>query len=218
MPRRRKYGGRKRKYVRRTGRNSGGLGRTIRRTIEAMAETKFRLTEFTDNNVTIVPGGFSWANGLGVGTANNQRIGSQIRVKRLTASFSFFFNPTLAGYHDCVVRVVVLYPRKGVSDADMSSYVSANFTVYNKIDPSRFIVMMDRRWTMGSSDPAVTNGSAPNWKQMKIILRKTKYVWNYNVANQVDRQPRVYFCSILPEENTSECYLSGWIQTSYKDI
>lgn len=219
--RKRSYGrkrtGRRRVFRRRSGKY---IRRTVRRTVRNMAETKFYYQDFTPIAVRGTPQGFTFADGLTTGTGNSQRIGNRISVHRMYANLNVTFQSgsgTEAGVPSAIVRVLCVYPRKGLSGADTQSSLISSITVGSRVDPTRFIILWEKRFALAAASPVVSSGGLPNFRHLKFIKR-TKYDFNYSTANLIDREPLMIFVTSITDANPASIVISGFKSMSFKDI
>lgn len=209
---------RKRTVQRRRG--SRYIRRTVRRTVRAMAETKFHTLNFNSLELLSLGQAFSFADDLTVGTSAIQRIGNRIEVQRI----SFKLNIVIVSGTDAtaqrggVVRVLVLFPRKGLNYADLAATMSA-FPFYSRPNPERVIVMYDRTFPLLTSNPTLSAGNSPNFRQLRYIKR-TKFNFNFSSTDKVDREPIVYIYHTLNDvsANPTRIFLNGYTSMSFKDL
>lgn len=218
------YGRRKffkrRRFIRRTGRFRRTVGRIARRTAYNLAETKFLL----GNIATIIEGppiNYVVGAGLAQGNTAVDRIGQQVRVKNISMMWRFFFNRGSGGRQYADVRMTIIYPRKGLSNADMASIVSS-MTLHNRPDPTQCIVIKDKRWHLVAYDANSTafSGQGTNTIFYRYRFKKPRYVFNYSASNgtQPTRTPIIVFTSNINAGDASDLNLNGYLSMSFKDI
>lgn len=114
------------------------------------------------------------------------------------------------------IRLMVLFPRKGLTSTDVATYMSG-FVLNGRPDPAHIVVMYDRTFTIGASNPAVASGNEPRDRLMRFY-KKTKFQFNYNNATQIDREPMIYFFSNFLTGDTSNAVINGFTSMSFKDM
>lgn len=219
---------RRRKFVRRYRRRfmskRRGMRKTIRRVVRSMAETKFYVRQHVGvaiNNTNAFEE--DWGSALPSGTDFDERIGSQIKTKRLSCRFWVTYGPGATPFSSAKVRVLVLYPRPGMSSTKINSYLTATVPgVYAVVEPTLFYVIKDISFSLGCDLSGavavpVENPNRPVDKLIKFSLpNRLGYTFNYD-ATTLYRQPILYICSDIAPANGS-VFLTGYTRMSFIDI
>lgn len=210
---RRKFRGKRRRVYR--SRGSKYIGRIARRTIRRMAETKYNITTVNSANINTVPGGYSFFDSIPVGTGSGNRIGNQIKAKSYGFNLNFNLTAPVDGSNQGIVRVVVVFPRKGISSAEMMSWMTTTLGTATLIDPTRFYVIFDRTFPMSSNSQG--NGVSPSWRKIRMGKR-ANFVFNYMSNGLVDREPMLFFVSSVTLADQTDIFANGYIMTRFIDI
>lgn len=210
--------GRRRRTFRRKAlfRRRGGkyIRRTVRRTVRSMAETKFYIQNITAQLIYTAGIANGFADGLSQGVLPNQRVGTRISVQRLSTKLNFYFLAGTNGSTYAIVRVLILYPRKGVSGAQAAVVASAQ-NLFSRPDPTQVVVLQDRRFAVGTAT-TLGSGSTPSFKFFTWVKR-TKFDFNYTGV-QIDREPLIFMISALGQDDPSTVRCSGYLSMSFKDM
>lgn len=190
--------------------------RVAKRTVINLAETKFKVIN-VNTTVTDASGyEFAFGDAITIGTGNDQRIGNQIRILRIGFDLSTLYVSGLSNVTGVWVRVILAYPRKGVSTSDLTSYfTSSNPGVFGRLDPDQALTLYDRRnWIQspGSGTGNVTN-RYKFWKYCKLA------VMNYEDSTAtLDNTWILYVASNALTVSGAYVDLRGTISVSYKDM
>lgn len=221
--RRRKYVARRR--PRRFRKGYKRIARIARRTIRSMAETKIRLKTYVG---TLLNTGNSfeedWATGMNQGSGFDERIGSQIKTKRLSLRLWLTFAPVGPNANaGAKFRLLILYPRKGVSTAKLNAYLTPTVPgVFGAVEPTLYFVIADISGALGcdlgsGTIPITENNNRPSDRLIEWCSKpKSRYVFNYDNLT-VYNQPVVYICSDINSASGS-ISVSGYLRMSYYDI
>lgn len=122
--------------------------------------------------------------------------------------------PAAGGYTRIPFRLLMLYPRKSVDDAQVQAEIAA-ISMYNRPDPSLLMVLWERRGYLGT---AQGDESMPTARTMKYIKKRSKYQFNYDVGGNVNREPLFVALADIPAINPTDVFLNGYMSMSFKDI
>lgn len=217
---RRRY--KKRSYRRRYGRKRSNfklMKRTIKKVLYQEAESKFLVTNINSSINQASDVETVWSTGINVGTGNEQRIGSKIAVKNISMDLQCSFFQGTNGSNGAFVRVIVLWPRKGLATGDAQLYLtSSNPGIFGIPDPDQYITMYDRRVYLAGIN---TGGGNP----LSVRYRYNHYCkmmkWTFDDQDgQIGcREPLLYITTNLNAVNESSTVnINGYKRISFKDI
>lgn len=195
-----------------------GLSRRIKKTVMNMSQTKFKITTVS---TTISTGGnyeAVWGNNISVGTGGEQRVGSQISVVKISFDIQCIYNRGVAGANNGFIRCMVLWPRKGLSTGDISTYATAtNPGIFARADPDQTLTLYDKRVLLTN-----TNSTTPGAGQITARFRFSKYCkmmkCNYeDLTGTLDNMPIIYIASDANPLTDSHTVI-GTYSISYKNI
>lgn len=202
----------KRRYVRRTG--TRRVARVARRVVRNMAETKFFTEQIANPGITTVPVTFSWADTLAQGITQNTRVGNQIRVQALSFKLWFDIGDNIGNGYS-IVRILVLYPRKGLSEPALLAEATLQ-SITTRPNPSRVFVLYDKQFVIGNINNAA-NVNAPPVRLMKFAKR-CRYVFNYDPNAAVTREPILVVLSNTAAGAANQVSCVGYKSMSFKDL
>lgn len=192
------------------------VAKIARRTVRRLAETKF----FIDNINIGIDANNAWtdqiANGLTQGTTAITRVGARIQCHRWGFDLKVAFLQGLAGVNTANCRIMVFYPRKAVSNGDVTALISpTNPGLYGRADPTQIMTLYDKFFTIGGGT-AVSSGAVPTVRHFKLS-RPSKYIFNYDAANTVQHCPIMYITTDIVAGGTSGVNIQGNVSVSFKD-
>lgn len=219
----------RRLHRKRHGRKRGGFRKSVariaRRVIRSGAETKYNLITVGDQfRGTAVPYFNRWTIGLVQGTTAFTRIGQEISVKSHSYHFRFKLNQNVGGGVGVgEVRFLIVYPREGHSDADVSNTMAAivaGANIYAKVDPTTAIVLKDKWFFLSNPSAAFANNTTAIVPAYVTIKGRLKMRMNYlfNGVGVVDKSPTIYCLTTVPAGNDSQVGISGFLSLSFKDV
>lgn len=177
-----------------------------------MSETKYHINAVQHDDQTSVPTVESFSSGLSQGITSVTRIGSQIKVKRLTLSLWAAMSLADAGAEYGWVRVLVIYPRKGVDDA--SALTDINLIAWNvPPNPTTLMTLYDKCLPIGRT----AEGNLPAVRRFKWT-KKVRYQFNFDAAGAVKREPAIVIMTNLSNSNAATINFIGYKRMSFKDM
>jgi len=226
---------RKRRFVR-SKRFTRRVRRIARGTVWKMAETKFYTQPVSITPNTAGAYAKSFFDGLDQGIGTNARVGSKIVIKKWGFKLQSLFNwnsfdsNQYVGAANARFRVMVLYPRKSVTTPDLTSYLTPTVPgLYDRPDPTRFMVLYDKFRLISDSHPYVrlndieyplTGGGTKSHYTFKFF-KSRPLVLNYGSGTVINREPILYItCDLLPigDDEGSSVFFGGYVSASYKDF
>lgn len=179
--------------VRRTGRR---LRRTIRKTVRSMAETKYYFTSTLNVGVQNQFLYYTFTDGLEVGTGSRNRIGNEIKIKRIGFRMQLNYNRgTVANQsvRNLQFRVMICYPRKGLANTgDWRTTTFQDFNFLSYVNPETAVVMYDKIHTVSEWSPEFIGGTP--YGQVKTIRWSKRWGQNvnYRSVTQTDVEPVIF--------------------------
>lgn len=203
-----RYGNRKRfPSVFRTRR---ALRRSIRGVVYKMSETKLLTIPVLTGNVSTVPSYSTFTNGITQGTGNDQRIGRNIRFKRM--GLKIWAELIGTGAETAYVRVLLLFPRKGIDDTSLLTEVNL-LSFSSRPDPNTVITMYDKSFALSRT----ANGSVPFARHLQF-WKRFNYSVQFSSSGIVNREPLFVVLSNLAASNASDVNIFGYLSLSFKDL
>lgn len=189
------------------------IAKIVKSVLNSSMETKHRsVTSGAFDYIGVSGAGtlISLTNQVGQGTADNQRIGNQITLKKLFVSkIMRVVQSTTA--RNCAVRVLLVQSRGGpLTASDFPNY-------YSPCDIDKMIVMRDLLFNLGSggSDYATGNTGPAGTKRLQLKTNKFPYrVLQYDGASGDCAKPIYLY---LQAELASVAEQAGYESLYYKD-
>jgi len=205
MPKRR-YPTRKRRFTRKGGYKRSKMRRvarvgTVRRMISRTEESKWRQGFTGPSTTTLFAFGTPFVVGLTntvKGTSRDNRAGNQIRLSRLEVNLRYFLQAPVAGFVSSSICRVLIFYDKANNGVNLSTLTAANLIALLFADsatgnaymsplnpnfvPSRFKILMDRRFTMRVDGGAT---DAPDVRVLRKFMRLNSTV-QFNDGNAND--------------------------------
>ncbi|AJD07488.1 putative capsid protein [Odonata-associated circular virus-2] len=191
------------------------MARAVKRTMYRQSETKFFIVNVNSTITNAANYESGWANGINQGTGNEQRIGNQIAVKNIGFNFTFNFNTGNSGASGSFVRVLVVWPRKGVSTTSLIGYFTGtNPGIAARPDPKLMLTLYDQKFMLAAN----TAGNGLAFKTCRFTKYCKMAKWNYDSNGICDSQPVVYFATDASAVTTANISIRGYATISYKDV
>lgn len=192
-----------------------GLRRFVKRTVARMAETKIafanvNVANLRSNNTSVT----SFVSGLATGVGPFNRVGDKIQLKRISWRVMLRFLP--GSIPDALVRITVVYPRKNITDLDLSSLNTV--TVNSSYDPQLVYVIRDT--TVGMGAQTVVNPDMPAQR----LIRGSKWMKNMVIRypsatiNDIQREPLIVISTNVPVGDLSSIQVFLETRMSYIDL
>lgn len=189
-----------------------GFRRRVRAVVYRMSETKYHILPVSHDDQISVPTVESFSDGLAQGITAVTRIGTNIKVKRLT--FKIWAAMSLAdrGAEYAWARVLVIYPRKGVDD--QSALTDINLIGWNvPPNPTTLMTLYDKLLPIGRT----AEGNLPAVRCFKWTKR-VRYQFNFDAAGAVKREPVIVMLTNLSGSNDASINFIGYKRLSFKDM
>lgn len=189
-----------------------GFRRRVRAVVYRMSETKYHINVVEHDDQTSVPTVESFSDGLSQGITSVTRIGSQIKVKRLTFNIWAAMSLANAGAEYAWVRVLVVYPRKGVDD--QSALTDINLLAWNTPpNPTTLMTLYDKCLPIAR----VSSATIPCVRRFHWSKR-VRYQFNFDQAGAVKREPVIVVLTNLSNSNEATINFIGYKRMSFKDM
>lgn len=203
--------------VRRTGGGRPKFSQRVRRTLDRRSETKRK--QLYNGALQPTAGDalyFSFASLIDRGTGGDERIGNQINVYETKVDYVVSLTTVNGGFLYVSCRAMVIVPR-GTATTDPNELDENTIGLWNNPDPTKYKVLKDWKFRLGSENPAHGSGSSPSFKRIYWSKNWKGMTWTY----PVNKQPIFYFYCDLPNSlpaNPSTVYFRGIRSVSFKDI
>jgi len=187
------------------------LSSRVKRIINRRSETKHDVLPMSNVFTSSSGAGFIYfpADNIIIGTGSTDRIGNQVTVKRITYRFRVQV-PTVAtgSTSRYIFRIIIAMPIGTTLVAPLSELNFANVGIDGLPDPSRYRLMYNKIFVLGSN----TNTGELTQRAFNISL-KMDTTWTF----PVNKQPLMaIYCN--SGDALSSPGVAGTIQTDFKDL